>query len=201
MANTPAAKHGDITTLADLTPQRRNARKRTPANLGMIEASLREVGAARSIVIDEDGQILAGNGTVEAAGICGMERVRVVDADGDEIIAVRRTGLTDRQKVRLALYDNRAAELAEWDTDVLAEIGAEELAGIVDPDGIMDAEYSDPSGDLSMSDVCQSPQISVQFACLEDRDRALATMKQESNGKGGHALGSALLRLLDRVGE
>jgi DNA modification methylase len=39
----------------------------------------------------------------------------VVEANGNEIIAVRRRGLTDSQKKRLALFDNRAAELAEWD--------------------------------------------------------------------------------------
>lgn len=106
--------------LADLKPDPRNARRRTPRNLGTIVDALHEVGAARSIVIDEQGVILAGNATVEAAGEAGIERVRVIDADGEEIIAVRRTGLTAAQKQKLALYDNRAAELAEWQPDVLA---------------------------------------------------------------------------------
>jgi hypothetical protein len=110
----------DINTIADLKQDSRNARKHTPRNVGMIEKSLGEVGAARSIVIDELGNILAGNATVEAAANAGMERVQVVDTDGETIIAVRRTGLTPEQKVRLALYDNRTAELAEWDSEVLA---------------------------------------------------------------------------------
>jgi len=88
----------------------------------MLAKSLQEVGAARSIVIDENGRILAGNGTVQAAGEVGIERVQVVDADGETIVAVRRTGLTEAQKRRLALLDNRTAELAEWDKDVLEEI-------------------------------------------------------------------------------
>lgn len=86
----------------------------------MIERALGEVGAARSIVIDENGTVLAGNATVEAAAAAGIERVQVVDADGETIIAVRRKGLTDEQKRKLALYDNRANELSEWEPMELA---------------------------------------------------------------------------------
>lgn len=108
-----------ITHLRDLTPDPANARSHTPRNVGEVVASLNEVGAARSIVIDEAGTILAGNATVEAAAEAGITRVQVVDADGETLIAVRRTGLTPEQKTRLALFDNRAAEHATWNTDVL----------------------------------------------------------------------------------
>jgi DNA modification methylase len=110
----------EATDLAHLTPDPQNARRHSERNLALIASSLTEVGAARSIVVDESGVILAGNATVEAAARAGIDRVRVVDADGTELIAVRRTGLTDEQKKRLALFDNRAAELADWDPDVLA---------------------------------------------------------------------------------
>ncbi len=117
--------NGQITHLGDLRPDPANRRRHTPRNIGAIVDSLHEVGAARSIVIDEDGVILAGNGVADAAAEAGIERVQVVDADGETIIAVRRTGLTDAQKRRLALFDNRAAELAEWDTDrLLADLNA-----------------------------------------------------------------------------
>lgn len=86
---------------------------------------MNEVGAARSIVIDEDGIVLAGNATIEAAAQAGIERVQVVEADGETIIAVRRSGLTPEQKTKLALFDNRAAELAAWDTSILAELSAD----------------------------------------------------------------------------
>jgi len=117
--------------LSGLKPDPRNARKHNPRNVGMIEKALGEVGAARSIVIDEDGTILAGNATVEAAAAAGIERVQVVDADGETIVAVRRTGLTPEQKTKLALYDNRTAELAEWDSEVLADVAGEiDLSGM-----------------------------------------------------------------------
>lgn len=111
--------------LGDLTPDPKNARRHTPRNVGMIEAALNEVGAARSIVIDEDGVVLAGNATIEAAAQAGIERVQVVEADGETIIAVRRRGLTPEQKTKLALFDNRAAELADWDTSILSELSAD----------------------------------------------------------------------------
>ena len=82
--------------LGDLKPDPQNARKHTPRNVGMIADALQEVGAARSIVIDEKGVVLAGNATIKAAGRAGLARVKVVDADGSEIIAVRRTNLTER---------------------------------------------------------------------------------------------------------
>ena len=125
----PAVREGEV-TIADLSPDPANARKHSPRNVGMIERSLQEVGAARSIVIDEDGTVLAGNGVLEAAASAGIERVQIVDADGETIIAVRRSGLTPEQKRRLALYDNRTAELAEWDAEALAGIVADDAAAL-----------------------------------------------------------------------
>lgn len=112
-------------TIADLIPDPKNARRRGPRAEGMIVKSLQEVGAARSIVIDEDGRILAGNGTVQAAAEAGIENVTIVDASGLELVAVRRSGLTEAQKKRLAVLDNRTGELAEWDAGILAELNEE----------------------------------------------------------------------------
>jgi DNA modification methylase len=106
-------------TIADLTPDPQNRRSHPARNRAMIAESLRSVGAARSIVIDERNEVLAGNGVVDAATAAGLSKVRIVDAAGDELIAVRRRGLTDEQKRALAMYDNRAAELAEWNATQL----------------------------------------------------------------------------------
>lgn len=87
---------------------------------------MKEVGAARSIVIDDQGVVLAGNATLQAAKKAGIEKLQIVDVDGDTVVAVRRSNLTKRQKTRLALADNRAAELAEWDGVQLGELRAED---------------------------------------------------------------------------
>ena len=110
----------DPTHIKDLRPDPENRRKHNPRNIGMVVDALQAVGAARSIVIDEDGTVLAGNGVIEGAAEAGITRLRVVDADGSEVIAVRRRGLSVEQKRALAIFDNRTAELAEWDAAQLA---------------------------------------------------------------------------------
>jgi ParB-like chromosome segregation protein Spo0J len=109
-----------IASLSQLTPDPHNRRKHNPRNVGMLREALAAVGAARSIVIDETGEILAGNGLVEAARAQGLDKVQVVDVEGDTVVAVRRSGLSAEQKRALAIYDNRTAELAEWDWPQLA---------------------------------------------------------------------------------
>lgn len=105
----------EVKNLTELKQDPHNFRKHNDRNVGAIKAAIQEVGTARSIVIDENDEIMAGNATVRAAQQAGVEKVRIIDAEGDEIIAVRRSGLTAWQKKRLALADNRAADLAEWD--------------------------------------------------------------------------------------
>jgi DNA modification methylase len=114
-----------ITRISDLTPDRRNARKRTERSAGMIAKSLEKFGAARSVVIDENGQLLAGHGTIEAAAQVGIENVLVVPADGNTVVAVQRSNLTPEQKVQYALADNRSSDLSEWDAEVLSELADE----------------------------------------------------------------------------
>ena len=114
-------KTGTVTAahLRDLTPDPENRRQHNPRNVGMIADSINHVGAARSVVVDENNVVLAGNATIEAAAEAGIENVRIIEASGHELIAVRRRGLTSEQKRHLALSDNRAAELATWNLDQL----------------------------------------------------------------------------------
>mgnify|MGYP005990817023 CR=1 FL=1 len=79
-----------MTSINDLKSDHQNARKRTDRSAELIKESLQRYGAARSIVIDEDNRILAGNGTIEGAKEAGINRIRVIETDGDEVIAVRR---------------------------------------------------------------------------------------------------------------
>lgn len=115
----PAKSPAEPASLTDLTPDPANRRRHTARNIGMVVESLEKVGTARSIVIDETNTILAGNGVHEAARLAGLSKVRVVDVEGDEVVAVRRRGLTPAQKRALALYDNRTGELSEWNAEQL----------------------------------------------------------------------------------
>lgn len=144
------------THIKDLVPDPANRRSHNPSNIGMVVDALHAVGAARSIVIDENDVILAGNGVTEAAAEAGITKVRVIEAAGDELIAVRRSGLTPAQKRHLAIADNRSAELAQWNSqqfkddlgaglefgtfftpaELEAIVGPEVKAGLTDPDEV-----------------------------------------------------------------
>lgn len=112
----------EISHIKDLTPDPKNARVHTERNLHALVKSLEAVGFGRSIVIDEEGRILCGNATIEACGELGIEGVRVVEADGEEIIAVQRKGLTEEQKIQMAVADNRAGDHAQYDPSKLLEL-------------------------------------------------------------------------------
>lgn len=114
-----------IKSIKSLKQDPKNARKRTAQSKHLIEESLKRYGAARSIVIDETDRILAGNGTIDAASRSGIDKVRIIETDGDEIIAVRRKGLSEEEKVGLALADNRTSDLSEWDAQMLAQLSTE----------------------------------------------------------------------------
>jgi len=113
--------------LTDLRPDPKNRRKHTARNVEMLQESIEHDGTGRSIVIDENDVVLAGNATIKAAAKVGLSKVTVVEAKGDEVIAVRRTGLSPKQKRALAMYDNRTAELAEWDME---QLEADHVAGL-----------------------------------------------------------------------
>ena len=114
-----------MTSINNLKADHKNARKRTDRSAELIKQSLERYGAARSIVIDEENRILAGNGTVEGAKAAGIKNVRIIDTEGDEIIAIRRTGLSEDEKVGLALADNRTSDLSEWDQEMLHHLSKE----------------------------------------------------------------------------
>lgn len=98
----------------------RNYRKHSEQNKKVIKKSLQELGAGRSIVIDADDTLVAGNGVYEQAKKLKMP-VRVVETDGSELVVVKRTDIhaDDEKRRKLALADNAASDLSEWNDDLL----------------------------------------------------------------------------------
>ena len=117
--------------LADLKPDQNNANRGTERGVYMLQRSLSEYGAGRSILIDRDGNIIAGNKTVEQAADLGIEEVIVVPTDGRTLVAVQREDLDlyDGDKARLlAYYDNRTSEVdLAWEAEQLL---ADQAAGV-----------------------------------------------------------------------
>jgi ParB-like chromosome segregation protein Spo0J len=160
--------------LEDLKQDSVNARKHNPRNVNMIVDSIHELGCGRSILIDEDGVIIAGNATYEALVEAGITKVRVVEGNGDEIVAVQRVDLTKLEKTRLALYDNRASELSSWDTGVLETLAAvdnlfdnifsnKELAVLLGDDYEPDIEEKSDGGHAEGNRVVVCPECQHKF--------------------------------------
>lgn len=152
-----------MTSITSLKSDHKNARRRTDRSSDLIKESLQRYGAARSIVIDEDNRILAGNGTIDGAKAAGIKNVRIIETDGDEIIAVKRTGLSEEQKVGLALADNRTADLSEWDQEMLHQLSEEhDISPWFDQDDlneILNVTELDPEkGNTDPDDVPEAPE-------------------------------------------
>lgn len=99
------------TKLTDLQPDNLNANLGTETGNALLRQNLRRNGAGRSILIDRNNRIIAGNKTTEGAIAEGIENVLIVDTTGDTLIAVRRTDLDlDSPEGReMALADNKIA--------------------------------------------------------------------------------------------
>lgn len=121
-------------TIKDLQPDGRNANKGTARGLKMIEASLQQDGFGRSILVDKNGNIIAGNKTVESvANTYGVDaEVILVKTTGNQVVAVQREDLDlddpdpNNPARRLAYRDNLTHEFSfELDPGtVMADIEA-----------------------------------------------------------------------------
>lgn len=94
-----------------LRPYDRNPRTHSPAQVKKIAASMAEFGFTNPVLVDKSDGIIAGHGRLEGAKLLGLETVPVVVLDY----------LTDAQRRAYIIADNRLAEDAGWDEDLLAE--------------------------------------------------------------------------------
>ena len=94
----------------------------------MLENSLRKYGAGRSILVDKNGIVIAGNKVMEVAGQIDLP-VREMRTKGNELIVVRRMDLDlerDQAAKELAVADNRIGQVSlEWDPDILKELSVQ----------------------------------------------------------------------------
>lgn len=113
-----------MSNISELNFDNKNFNKHTEYGMSLLEKSLRENGGGRSILLDKNNNIIAGNGIVEAAGNIGLEDVQIVESDGKKLIAVKRTDidLDSKQGREMALADNAtSASDLEWDEDAIKE--------------------------------------------------------------------------------
>lgn len=112
-----------------------NFNKHNDEGMELLGKSISQNGYGRSILLDKDNNIVGGNGVTEKAIELGATKVRIIETDGSELIAVKRTDLSldSKEGREMALADNGVAHVnLEWDTDALA--AAEKEWGIVPED-------------------------------------------------------------------
>ena len=97
--------------IADLLTDENNARLHSERNIEVIANSLEKFGQRKPIVV-QHGKVLAGNGTLEAAKSLGWSEITITE--------VPDNWDSDTAKA-YAIADNRTAELAEWNEDVLVK--------------------------------------------------------------------------------
>lgn len=99
----------ELVPVKDLVPYINNARTHSDVQIEKLRASIREFGFISPLVIDQNKNVLAGHGRLEAAKAEGYEKVPCVYVDD----------LTETQKKAYILADNRMALDAGWDEDLL----------------------------------------------------------------------------------
>lgn len=102
-----------------LTPYAANARTHSPKQVKQIARSIERFGFNNPILIDDEGQVIAGHGRLAAASLLNLQTVP----------CVRLSHLSETDKRAYVLADNRLAEKAGWDNALLA-IELRELADI-----------------------------------------------------------------------
>ena len=110
----------EMRPVGSLVPYINNSRTHSEDQVAKIAASIREFGWTNPVLVDGDNGIIAGHGRVMAARMLGLEEVPVIEL----------VHMTAQQKRAYVIADNKLAELAGWDKELLSlELGALKLDG------------------------------------------------------------------------
>ena len=176
--------------LHDLIQDDRNLNKGTERGQQLIEKSLREFGAGRSILLDKNNRIIAGNKTHKNAELAGLDDVIIVETDGTKLVAVKRTDvdLDTKQGREMALADNATVKVdLQWDTEQLESI-AEDFGinteewgvipeTIINPDDFFNSLGNEEGDDKGEKIIVEIP-VDIIEAKEEIRTSILEAVKQ-----------------------
>jgi DNA modification methylase len=146
-----------------LRPYPGNARKHNRRQKRALEASIRRFGFMQAVLVSKDNEIIAGHGRVEAAKSLGLTEI--------PIIRIEHLSETDRRAYVIA--DNKIAEMARWDKEILAielqnliEVGFDpEIVGFDAPEidllfeGLSEARCDSAAEDISPRPTYDGPSV------------------------------------------
>lgn len=167
------AKRLEMWPLERLRPYERNARTHSDEQLQQIAASIREFGFTAPILVDGSDGVVAGHGRLAAAKLLGLAEVPVVVLDH----------LSEEQRRQYVLADNKLAENAGWDLELLAL----ELEAIdIDPAvlGFGEADLARLQDGLELGEFEQVPTVQVG---LDPVHRMMSTIRH-NRARGAHAV-------------
>ena len=117
--------------IEDLVQDDHNFNRGTEQGAKLIEKSFQDHGAGRSVLLDKDNRLIAGNKATKGAIAAGIKKVRIIETTGDELIAVKRTdvSLDSKEGREMAMLDNLTTQVnMSWDK-VELETVAEQVQG------------------------------------------------------------------------
>lgn len=162
--------------LSDIHPYERNPRLNDPAVDAVVE-SIRQCSYIAPIVVDEEGVILAGHTRYKA-----LKKLKRKEAQ-----VIVKAGLSEEQRRKYRLLDNKSGELSGWDLDLLAD----ELEGLdfedlsldwgVD-DGDEERTVGEPAGNFSRSEFNYTQQYGVTVILESEAEQEVCYNKLKGMG-------------------
>ena len=117
-----------VIDIEELAQDAHNFNKGNEQGQQLMERSFKELGAGRSILLDRNGNIIAGNKSQQAAIAAGIKKVRVIETTGDELVAVKRTDvdIDSAEGRKMAYLDNLTTQVnLTWDETELEAVQAD----------------------------------------------------------------------------
>jgi ParB-like chromosome segregation protein Spo0J len=160
--------------IEDLIADPQNVRRHDEKNIAAIKGSLARFGQQKPIVINADGVVIAGNGTLAAARDLGWQTIKAV-----------RSALVGDEATAYSIADNRTGELAAWDQEALqAQLQAlhEVDASILDAMGFTAADLA-MGGEAADREV-DLPELTfrVIVVCKTEQDQAALFERLRTEG-------------------
>jgi ParB-like chromosome segregation protein Spo0J len=170
----------ETVSIDSISPDPANVRRHGEKNLEAIKSSLRRFGQQKPIVVDARHVVRAGNGTLAAARELGWKEINIVHTD-----------LEGSEATAFSIADNRTAELAEWDDQLLRD----ELIALRDDDVDLAAigfdradmakfEEDQPRQDLQLGD----EKWLVVVTCRDEADQTDFLRQMAAAGRECRAL-------------
>lgn len=161
------------TNIDQLCPDKRNFNKHTEYGMSLLEKSVEKFGLGRSILLDKNDNIIAGNGVTETAAAKDLNNVIIVETDGTQLVAVKRKDIdiNTRRGREMALADNSVGMVnLDLDEDKI-KLAAEEFD--FDP-GEWAVDLSTPDGEEEKKGGAGGERYEIIIECASEAEQVRA---------------------------